>query len=61
MLGFLACYIANFGFRVIAAFTLARALGIYVMAWSNAIGWSLGLLCAFIRYRQGKWKEKIII
>ncbi|MBQ4370751.1 MAG: MATE family efflux transporter [Oscillospiraceae bacterium] len=61
MLGFLACYIANFGFRVLAAFTLAKALGIYVMAWSNAIGWSLGLLCAFIMYRRGKWKERIII
>jgi len=61
MVGFLACYIANFTFRVIVAFTLVRAIGMSAMAWSNVTGWVLGLGFAFFRYRSGKWKTKTLL
>lgn len=61
MFGFIMCYIANFSFRVIAAFTLVRAIGMGAMAWSNAIGWILGLAFAYYRYRSGKWRTSSLI
>jgi len=61
MVGFLACYIANFAFRVIVAFTFVRAIGMSAMAWSNVTGWVLGLAVAFFRYRSGKWKKKTLL
>lgn len=61
MSGFLICYLVNFGFRVVVAFTLVKAVGMSAMAWSNVIGWALGLAVAFFRYRGGKWKSKSLV
>jgi len=61
MSGFLAITVFNFSFRVIMAFTLVRALGMSAMAWSNAIGWTIGLATGFFRFRSGKWKSKSLV
>lgn len=61
MAGFLSCYLANFAFRVIVAFTLVRAIGMNAMAWSNVMGWTLGLAVAYFRYRGGKWKTRSLV
>lgn len=29
--------------------------------WSNLLGWTVGFLIAYIRYRTGKWKEKSLV
>lgn len=54
--------LCNFASRVAYAYIMVAITGDYHMIWwSNIIGWSVGLIIAFIRYRTGKWKTKSLI
>ena len=51
--------LGNFGIRIAFAYVMT---GIYhdpvYIWWSNVIGWAVGLIIAYVRYRSGKWKTK---
>ncbi len=52
----------NFASRVAFAYIMVAVTGDYHMIWwSNIVGWSVGLIIGYIRYRTGKWKTKSLV
>ena len=45
--------------RGVLPFLLSSRFGYYGIWWATPIGWSLSLLIGIIRYRSGKWKNKV--
>lgn len=58
---FLVGSLLNFSARIIAAYSLASALGFSAIAYSIPIGWILGLTFNFLRYKSGGWKDKALV
>ncbi|SFR90623.1 MATE family efflux transporter [Anaeromicropila populeti] len=58
---FMICTLSNFSTRVILAFILSGFIEEKAVWWSIPIGWSIGLIIAYLRYRSGRWKEKALI
>lgn len=50
--------LALWGIRVPVAIGLSAAIGEAGIWWSIPIGWSVGLICAFIYYKKGNWRSK---
>lgn len=51
----------NFGTRVLLAYILSIFIAESGVWWSIPIGWSISLVIALIRFKSGKWKEKVLI
>ena len=47
--------------RVPTAYLLAHFYGKNAIYYSYAIGWTIGLLMAFLSYKRGKWKKKSVV
>lgn len=58
---FMASTLCNFVCRVTCAYAFASLLGAGSIWWSIPMGWSLGLLISFLRYRSGKWAGKSLV
>lgn len=58
---FMAVTLVNLGVRVLLTYALADATAGMIIMWANPIGWTVGLVIAFLRYRQGKWEKLIVI
>lgn len=54
---FLAITLINLGTRVILTYLLAEATAGMIIMWANPIGWGIGLILSYVRYRQGGWKK----
>ena len=52
----------NLGSRVAFAYIMAAIFHspVYIW-WSNPIGWGIGLIIAYVRYKSGKWMEKSVV
>lgn len=50
--------LANLGVRVAVSYLLAGTWGLPVVWWAIPVGWMIGFLIAFVRYRSGVWKTK---
>lgn len=53
--------LSNFVVRIAAAYILAGMIGSSAIWWSIPMGWGVGLLVNYIRYRSKKWENKAII
>ena len=53
--------IINVVSRIVCAHGLKGILGVSAVWVSVPVGWFCGYACHFLRYRQGKWKEKHLI
>lgn len=54
--------LCNFAARVAYSYIMVAVTGDYHMIWwSNIIGWSVGLIIGYARYRSGKWKTKSLV
>lgn len=54
--------LCNFISRVAFAYIMVGITGSERSVWwSNLLGWTVGFLIAYIRYRTGKWKEKSLV
>lgn len=53
--------LVSIGARVFFAYSLNSMLAIRSVWYGSAIGWVLGALYVFLRYKSGKWKTKGII
>ena len=54
--------LGNFITRVAFSYIMVAIFGTVSMVWwSNPAGWVVGFLIAFIRYRSGKWKTKLLV
>lgn len=58
---FMASTLCNFSTRVILAFSLSLLIYQKAVWWSIPIGWSVGCLISFLRFRSGKWKSKSLL
>lgn len=58
---FMAVTLLNLACRVILTYIFADATEGMIIMWANPIGWTLGLIVAFVRYRQGGWKKVKLI
>lgn len=54
---FLSITLINLALRVSLTFLLADATAGMIIIWANPIGWGVGFLIAYCRYRQGGWKK----
>jgi putative MATE family efflux protein len=61
MKGFMRCTLANFSTRVILSYLLVGLVGKEIIWYSVSVGWAVGLIYSFTRYRSGRWKEKKVI
>lgn len=56
---FMASTLVNFSVRVVAAYSLAStALGMKAIWYSIPVGWIIGIVISYGRYRSGRWKEQ---
>ncbi len=54
--------LCNFASRVAFSYIMVAVTGDYhVIWWSNIIGWGVGFIIGYIRYRTGKWKTKSLV
>ncbi len=53
--------LSNFVVRIAAAYILAGMIGSSAIWWSIPMGWGVGLVVNYIRYRSKKWENKAII
>lgn len=58
---FMLTTLSNLGIRVLMAYTLSPIFGAKMIWWAIPMGWSVGLLIGYLRYRSGKWKTKQLI
>ncbi len=56
MTGFMRCTLANFAARVILSYLLVGLIGKEIIWYSVSVGWLIGLIYAFQRYRSGRKK-----
>lgn len=54
---FMCVTLVSLALRVFLTFLLADATAGMIIIWANPIGWAVGLLIAYCRYRQGGWKK----
>ena len=54
---FLMQSLINLVIRVILVYMLADVTGGYVIMWASGVGWIIGFLISFYRYRQGGWQK----
>jgi putative MATE family efflux protein len=54
---FMSVTLINLITRVTLTYLFADATAGMIIMWANPIGWTLGFLIAYIRYRQGGWKQ----
>lgn len=54
---FMSITLVNLIVRVTLTYLLADVTNGMIIMWANPIGWTVGLLLAFIRYKQGGWKR----
>ena len=54
---FMCVTLVSLAIRVSLTFLLADATAGMIIIWANPIGWAVGLLIAYCRYRQGGWKK----
>ena len=54
---FMGITLVNLATRVLLTYLFADATGGMIIMWANPIGWTVGLVLAFVRYRQGAWKR----
>lgn len=54
--------LVNFGIRIAFAYVMTMLFHSEVFIWwAQPIGWFLGFVVAYVRYRSGKWKTKSIV
>ena len=54
--------LCNFLSRVAFSYIFVAITGnINMIWWSNLVGWGIGFLISYIRYRGGKWKKKSLV
>mgnify|MGYP002792624669 FL=1 len=53
--------LSNFVVRIAAAYILAGMIGASAIWWSIPMGWGVGLVVNYARYRSKKWENKAII
>ncbi len=53
--------VINFASRIVMAYVLSPYLGPSAIWWSIPIGWGIGCIINFLRYKSGKWQNKSII
>lgn len=58
---FLVQCLANLVTRVILIYSLAGITDGVVIMWGSGVGWFIGYLISFIRYRQGGWQDICVI
>lgn len=56
---FLAQSLINLAFRVALVYILADITKGYVIMWASGIGWTIGFMISYFRYRQGGWRRCI--
>ena len=56
---FLAQSLINLAFRVVLVYILADITKGYVIMWASGIGWTIGFMISYFRYRQGGWRRCI--
>lgn len=54
---FMVSSMLNLFTRVAIAYTLAPKIGSIAIAWSIPIGWLVGAIISFLRFKSGKWKD----
>jgi Na+-driven multidrug efflux pump len=54
---FMSVTLINLITRVTLTYLFADATAGMIIMWANPVGWTLGFLIAYIRYRQGGWKQ----
>lgn len=54
---FMSVTLVNLFLRVALTFLLADATAGMIIIWANPIGWVIGFLIAYSRYRQGGWEK----
>ncbi len=58
---FLAGSLSNLILRIILCYSLATVTAGSIIMWSCPMGWILGFLVFFIRYKHGGWKNKKLV
>lgn len=58
---FLICSLLNLSTRVIVAYLFAGLFGKEMIWYSITIGWAIGLIVAYSRYRSGRWKNRKVV
>ena len=58
---FMSVTLINLVLRVALTFLLADVTAGSIIIWANPIGWGVGLLISYCRYRQGGWKKVKLI
>ena len=58
---FLVGSLSNLALRIILCYSLATITAGDIIRWSGPLGWFLGFLIFFIRYKQGGWKKKKLV
>lgn len=54
--------LCNFLSRVAFSYIMVSFIAdVKVVWWSNLVGWTVGLIISYVRYRSGKWKEKSLV
>ena len=61
MKSFMTSTLVNIASRIIFAYALVPVMGYHSIFWSIPLGWGLSGAISFIRYKSGKWKEKVRI
>ena len=56
---FLAQSLINLAFRVALVYILADITKGYVIMWASGVGWTIGFMISYFRYRQGGWRRCI--
>ena len=56
---FLAQSLINLVFRVALVYILADITKGYVIMWASGVGWTIGFMISYFRYRQGGWRRCI--
>lgn len=54
---FMSVTLVNLFLRVALTFLLADVTSGMIISWANPIGWAVGLLIGFSRYKQGGWQK----
>lgn len=58
---FMSVTLANLAVRVSLTYLFADITQGMIIMWANPIGWAVGLVIAYSRYRQGGWKKIVLI
>ena len=61
MKAFMASSMSNLFSRVIMAYLLAHFIGEEAIWWSIPIGWAMGAVISYGRYRSGKWEHSKVL